>query len=127
MKTWWKVWSTKFHLDRERMQANRARKVGSLIADFYLERHKDKPIEEQYEQARQEIVSLGISGLAWKSNVITVTLSRPGLLIGRHGDNIKALEMFLKERLPFKHLNIEEDTVLWSLYPHIPEHDFDVY
>jgi hypothetical protein len=130
-----KIWSGKmkifnfwkrFQLNKKRENENRSRKVGLLIADFYLEKYKEEEtIELQYKKAVEDIDSMRISRIEWNKEIITITLARPGLLIGRHGKNIEELEKFLKTKINFRSLHIQEENILWSIYPQLPEREFD--
>ena len=109
--------------------------ITHLIQDFYLEKNKDPDIEKMYSKARAEIIALGITQIKLKfkswdcSNVFTIVLCRPGLIIGRHGDNIDALQKYLSLHIKFIKnfkLAIEEDKVMGWLLPYQPE-QYDQY
>ena len=69
--------------------------AAAAIGAYYLQKnHGD------YAATEKEITSLGISAVTVDnslphSKTISVTLARPGLLIGKRGTNIDALEKFI--------------------------------
>jgi len=79
---------------------NSAKEIYSLdkilrkFAEFYLDKN-----EGNLEYARDEIRRLGIKGIYLDDNDLVVTLSKPGLFIGRYGNNIINLENYLKVNL----------------------------
>ena len=95
------------------------------LVDFFV---------KQYAKTREEMLSMGITQLKLKfnswdcTNVFTIVLRRPGLLIGRHGENIDALQKYLKEHVKVVEnikLAIEEDNITNWLIPYQPEmYDF---
>ena len=88
-----------------------------LIGQFYHSLHEAEV--QPYISACNDIDLLKITKVVRHPNKITITLSRPGLLIGRRGENIDKLTAFIS-----KHLNkpitidIIEDHVIQCLYPY---------
>jgi len=72
-----------------------------------------------YKKARTDIEMLGITRIEVKNSTICFTLLHPGLLIGRYGSNINALEKYFQTifKLPLK-ISLEEDRVIQSLLPY---------
>ena len=96
--------------------------VMQLIQDFYILKQKwNVPpigtVEKIYASARAELINLGITRVDLKGNIIIITLMRPGMLIGRYGDNINALTTFLKS---YK-IEIIEEKNLSFLLPYVPD------
>ena len=80
---------------------------------------------EHYKKAREAIEVLGISGLDIHKNKIKITLLRPGLLIGREGENIDKLQAYLSKEYKKKMvIRIVEEQALQYLFPYHPN-DFD--
>lgn len=105
---------------------NQIAKIAYLIQDFYLDKNKHLGSVEMFKKATEEIVSLGITQLRVNGNKITIILRRPGLLIGRHGENIDKLDMFLSQKLKTNIiLSIEDDALLDYLIPVMPD-NFDI-
>lgn len=69
------------------------------LADFYFEKHSENTnsLQESNRNAADEIRALGISKLFFykKNNCLHVHLCRPGILIGKKGENIAKLQNFL--------------------------------
>ena len=69
--------------------------IGYKIASFYLEKHNG-----DYAAAEKEVKSLCITDIKLiEDKHISIYLSRPGLLIGRHGINIENLSVFLDMKI----------------------------
>jgi ribosomal protein S3 len=106
------------------------REIARLIGYYYLEKNKNTDVKEEYSKTREEIIDLGITQLKLKGNILIITLSRPGLLIGRHGDNITALLNFLRNKLKKNDLRIDikEDIIITTLlsYDYSYDKDFDL-
>jgi len=95
------------------------------LQDFYLEKNQDPDVDKQYSKTQEEMLSMGITQLKLRKNIFTIVLRRPGLLIGRHGDNIDALQKYLLEHVKTVKnikLRIEEDNITNWLIPYRPEH-----
>lgn len=68
------------------MLSTEVRDVASRIGHFYLEKnHGD------YKETEIEIRRLGITKLVVEPDKITITLERPGLIIGKRGGNLDSL------------------------------------
>jgi ribosomal protein S3 len=102
------------------IQVNKNRDVARLISEFYLDKYINGTTREQmYEKARNEIQSLGITNVIINKDAVTITLSRCGLLIGRRGENIDKMQMFLSKELKRKiSINIIEDRTIQCLMPY---------
>jgi len=69
--------------------------VGYKIASFYLDKHN-----QDYSAAKKEVITLGITDVKLVDDKhIEIYVSRPGLLIGRHGTNIENLSVFLAMKI----------------------------
>jgi ribosomal protein S3 len=104
---------------------DKVRNIANLIKEYYLEKNKNRDIEKMYSKAREEIFILGITQIVLKRGAIVITLMRPGMLIGRYGNNIGALEKFLIKNKEYRKLHIEEDRIIHWLFPYIPELGFE--
>ncbi len=93
--------------------------IAQLIGEYYLD--KNLEFEDNYLRAREELRALGITQIEFKKGDIIITLARPGLLIGRHGDNLNALEKFLGLKMKYKKLQVKEDSITCWLYPYVPD------
>ena len=81
--------------------------IASKIGRFYAEKHGWDTAA-----ANKEILSLRISDIVINSDGIEIHLSRPGLLIGRRGTNIEALQRFLGCRIHIEEVNDISDYML---------------
>ncbi len=91
-----------------------ARKVLKAIGHFYLDKNNGDYAETEKEilrlriiGAKVETVSVGL--ITDRADKVTITLGRPGLLIGPRGNTIHALQEWLKERTTCKQILIVED------------------
>lgn len=90
------------------------KEIANLIGDFYLNKNKG-----DYQKAAKEIYELQITDLCrLVDNIVVITTGRPGLLIGKKGDNIFALIDWLKR--PIK-IQEAEDSLLDYLIPQPPD------
>lgn len=74
------------------------------IGHFYL-----RKCENNYEEAADEIARLRVTEVSLVSDEVHIRLNRPGILIGRRGENIGNLEKFLKRKV-----KIFEETTDWT-------------
>jgi len=92
------------------------RDLARIIGEFYLDKNKG-----DYKKAHEEISSLGITEIYLSKTfikTISIKLLRPGLIIGRRGENIDKLKEYLSKQLGFScQLKIIEDKVIPFLYP----------
>lgn len=92
--------------------------IARTIGYFYY----DKNLKNE-DAAIREINSLGILRIDYDNRVVVLTLSRPGLFIGKKGQNIMALTKWLKEEFGesvIKEFKIKEDPIIDHLF------DFDI-
>ncbi len=82
------------------------------IGHFFLLKN-----ERSYHECHKEIDSLHITGLDIIDGKAVITLSRPGLLIGRKGEQIEKLAKHLGMPIYVKET---ENRVLDYLYPYEP-------
>ena len=115
----------KWFLKAERKKLDKVRAVARIIQDYYIEKNKAADVKETYLKAKEEIVSLGITLIVLKKNTITITLRRPGLLIGSKGENIDLLREHLKKQNQNFTINIEEDIIQDSLIPYMADDRFE--
>jgi ribosomal protein S3 len=112
-----------FLYERKLRRRSFLRNIAAEIGRFYVEKgQRNFPLEGDkviYSYARGEIVRLEICNIKYIRGNIEITLCRPGLLIGRHGTNIQALEDYLHKAIKFKKLLIREEEVLSSLLPYV--------
>lgn len=65
--------------------------VCKKIGEFYLNKN-----EGDYEKAQREVQNLGISEVIATGDSVLIKLSRPGLFIGKRGENMDKLGAFLE-------------------------------
>lgn len=106
----------RYFLDLKNKKRAILQNIAAEIGYYYLDKNYD--VTELYPKTRAEISTLGITQIEFKKGNIIITLTRPGLLIGRNGDNINALEKFLRLRIKYKKLLVEEDQIISWLYPY---------
>lgn len=73
--------------------------IACSIGYYYFDKAcKTLPTEGAVTQATKDVSMLGITSLELSQDggALTITLTRPGLIIGRHGEEIKALAEYLK-------------------------------
>lgn len=61
--------------------------IANQISTFYLEKS-----DWDYEKCNEEIEKLKIQNIVIGEDVIEIHLCRPGLLIGKHGENINMIQ-----------------------------------
>lgn len=79
------------------------KRIARSIGYFY----QNKYSEQNHHYIRECIEMLKIHGLEMKGNILWITLGRPGLLIGKRGENIDALLKYLQNDSDLKNLKIE--------------------
>lgn len=87
------------------------RRIARSIGYFYQSKHSDQ--NQHY--IRECIEMLKIHGLEMKGGVLWITLGRPGLLIGRCGENIHALLKYMQSDSDLKDMKIEKIQVKESM------------
>ena len=110
-------------------------RVCFLIGEYYLQlAKKDFPkivaIEELCKIVKKDILQLGISNVEVIGGYkIVITLSRPGILIGRRGENIEALHNFLSAKyfLGVELELIEQEDINQLIIPSDSIYDWEVY
>lgn len=122
----WCKWYIRIIIIKFKSRPLKEIKVARLIGQFYVQQNRNlKDINKIYKKANEDIIMLHITRIQVKGNIITITLTRPGLLIGRRGENIDALTNFLSKELKHKiTLNIIEDMINGHLFPYNPQ-DYD--
>ena len=102
--------------EAEYRHRDRCQQVARLIGEFYLAQDNNS-----YVEASKSIQMLGITKIDVMGNKITITLTRPGILIGRRGENIDALTAYLSRYLEDTiTINIIEERVTPCLFPYEP-------
>jgi ribosomal protein S3 len=96
--------------------------VLKAIASFYLQKHEDKPAAEAVSKAEQDIRDLMITKITVlpSESIVVIRLERPGLLVGKCGTNIDALEKFLNAEVRIVEANSVTSEILMHL-PYDPE------
>ena len=103
-------------------EIHKVQSIASDIGFFYLEKNAG-----DYEKAIEEITQLGITKIDFKGTTIHITLTRPGLLIGRRGENIDKLRVHLSKSLKQEiNIDIIEDRITGWLIPFEPYSDSDI-
>ena len=101
---------------------SKEKEVISQIGRFFLERNLKKSdnetkVHQVYLQTRKEIQILGITRIVLTSdNEIEIHLDRPGLLIGKKGEQINELSEHLK-KYGINKIQIIEDDLFMHLIP----------
>ena len=103
-----------FFLDTDR-QRQRNQTAAQMIGQFYLQLN-----DCDYKKAIADITNLCITKVEWKGNTVHITLSRPGLLIGRRGENIDKLLEYIMKMTENKGIIIDiiEDQIIGWLIPY---------
>ena len=91
------------------------KEAAAAIGAFYLQKNNG-----DYIATEKEITAMRISKIEVIKKAIHITVARPGLLIGKRGTNIDALETFLDTKI---HI-IEE---LDPLYNYLIPDDYQEY
>lgn len=91
-------------------------RILALFRYFYLSKY---PLEVQYKMAREEIGMLRIAEIDFNKDTLHITLQRPGIFIGRKGENIKAFRELLNKEMkrPIK-IELKEPKYLDMLFPY---------
>lgn len=88
----------------------KTRQIAEQIGEFFLlENNKD------YEKTANFLTRLNISRIDVLCSEVMIHLSRPGLLIGRRGENVEKLEKFLDKKI---RIIEDEDCLLNHLIPY---------
>ena len=104
-------------------QRQRSQHMASQIGFYYLSLQPDFS-DDSYKKAREDITMLGITDVNFDGTKVTITLTRPGLLIGRRGENLNKLQSFLyTEYKKTIKISIVENVVLQYLLPYVPDMD----
>lgn len=76
--------------------------IAAQIGVFFLRKNNN-----DYEAARKEILELRISEITYENppGDVAISLSRPGLLIGRRGEQIDSLTKFLGKQIKIVEVN----------------------
>lgn len=80
------------------------RRIARSIGYFYQSKHS----HQNQHYIRECIEMLKIHGLEMKGDVLWITLGRPGLLIGKRGENIDALLKYMQGDSDLKDIRIEK-------------------
>lgn len=95
--------------------------IVSLIGEFYLRKN-----DNDYVKTSVEIKQLKITEIKLDDKSVLITLKRPGLLIGKRGENIDKLEKFLSMKVKiFETENSELDYLIPE--PPYEENIDDIY
>lgn len=89
--------------------------IAYFIGEFYLQKNNNN-----YKKANEDIQKMVITNIKYNnfSKTVSISLCRPGILIGFHGENITNLQACLSKE--FKEsitINIIEDKIIPFLYP----------
>jgi ribosomal protein S3 len=89
------------------------RDFARFIGEFYLDKNKG-----DYKKTNEEIADLRITKIDYNFRTLSITIGRPGLIIGRRGENIDKLKEYLsKQIIGSFELKIIEDMIIPCLYP----------
>lgn len=87
--------------------------IATQIGFFYYE-NAEGTESERIHKATQSVHMLDIISIRYEDEHAIISLTRPGLLIGKYGSNINALTKYLQENvryitpMPIKGIRIEE-------------------
>ena len=112
----------RFIQDISSKKDQKVRNIAQLIGFYYVKLAGLSGLDKmKYDRAREDVISLGITKIDFSGSVVTISLTRPGLLIGRHGKNIDDLTEYLSKELKQKvSINIIEDKITGWLIPYEP-------
>jgi len=118
----------RFIQDISSKKDQKVRNIAQLIGLYYVKLAGLSGLDKmKYDKAREDVISLGVTKIEFRGTVVTITLIRPGLLIGRHGKNIDDLTEYLSKQLRQKiSINIIEDKIIGWLIPYEPYFDADL-
>ena len=93
------------------------------IGYYFLDKTKKDSIpfsSENYKNCYKELDSLKIKNILLEDTILHIELDRPGLFIGKHGIQIKQIEMNLSNLLkkPIS-INVVESNLENYLYPYL--------
>lgn len=97
--------------NKEKTPSYDIRRIARSIGYFYQSKHS----HQNQHYIRECIEMLKIHGLEMKGNVLWITLGRPGLLIGKRGENIDALLKYMQNDSDLKDMKIEKINVNESI------------
>lgn len=96
----------------------KSQEAASKLSKFYRIKNGDNESKECYKAAREEISKLKIVNIKAEDDVITISLARPGLLIGKKGENIFALQKYFGTKIEIVE-SFHWDEILME-YPYDP-------
>lgn len=102
---------------RKNTMTDDIREIAAKIGQFYLNKNN-----YDYNITRKELLELNIHNIQiinFPFKKILIYTSRPGLLIGKRGQNFKALEAWIGYPIEIK----EQENLLWYL---VPEEQYDL-
>ena len=91
--------------------------IAEEIAGFYLQKNNF-----DYKKTNEEIEKVRIQNVEKTKKGITIFTERPGLLIGRGGENIRELQKFLNSDIRIEEIN----TLYGYMYRYDPADFFDI-
>ncbi len=88
------------------------KQICSYIGHFYLTKHK-----EDYDAAEKEIQDTGFVRVECCGDMVIIEARRVGLLIGKRGTNVDALQVYLSKKIFVKEcVDSVEDVILCPIY-----------
>lgn len=105
--------------------SNKVKDIAGLIGEFYLQKNNGNYAAAEHEIRKLNITELSISITELTDDAkVVITLGRPGLIIGRKGENYEKLAQFLRQTAGYG-LEIMEakEQLLDYLIPYNPEVD----
>lgn len=90
--------------------------IARAIGYFYYEKEN-----QNEDNAIKAINDIQIQNIEYNDGTLCITLGRPGIFIGKRGENIMAITNYLRKEFDsFKEIKLREDSVICHLY------DFDM-
>lgn len=106
------------------MLSEQIKNIAEEIGYFYLLKNNN-----DYSATADELIALRLNKIEVKNDMVFLETSRPGLIIGKRGENFKQLEDYLKETISFSTLYVVEskDDLLYYLIPQEQEPEPEDY
>jgi ribosomal protein S3 len=81
------------------MLSEEVKGMAAAIGAYYLQKNNGDYVATEKEITSMRISAIAVDSTLPHSKVVSITTERPGLLIGKRGTNIDALEKFLGHKV----------------------------